>query len=93
MEGFVNLVVATTSTEETLPRSGSESTHIPSIGTTPEEEEENRSPRKKRLNKFLVPTCGNLDMVCGVNVAIEEVEDMVDQVIVRKIHGQNPNLE
>ena len=41
----------------------------------------------------MVPTYGNLNMVCGVNVPIEEVEDMVDRVIVRKICGRHPNLE
>ena len=39
-----------------------------------------------------MPTCGNLDMVCGVNVAIEEVEDMVDQVIVGKIRAETLTL-
>ena len=41
----------------------------------------------------MAPSDGNLNMVCGVNVAIEEVEDMADLVIVGKIHGQHPNLE
>ena len=93
VEGFANSVVETTGTEETLPGLVSKSSHIPSVGTTPKEEEENGSPRKKRQNKCLEPSGGNLNMVCGVNVAIEEVEDMDDWVIVRKIHGRHPNLE
>ena len=32
-------------------------------------------------------------MVCGVNVAIEEVEDMANRFIVGKIHGWHPTLE
>ena len=32
-------------------------------------------------------------MVYGVNVAIEEAEDMADRVIVEKIHGQHPTLK
>ena len=80
-------MVAVPGIEESLPGSGSKYGHNPSTGTTPEEEEENESPRKKRQNKCLVPSGGNLNMVCGVNVAIEEVEDMVDRVIVVKIRG------
>ena len=80
-------MVAVVGTKETLPGSSLESSHSPSAGTTPEEEEENGSPRKKRQNKFLAPTCGNLDMVCGVNVANGEVEDMANRVIVEKIRG------
>ena len=40
-----------------------------------------------------MPTCGNLNIVCGVNVTIEEVEDMDDRVILEKICGRHPNLE
>ena len=85
-------MVAAASTEEALRGSGSESSHSSSAGTI-EEDGENGSPRKKRQNKCPAPTCGNLDMVYGVNVAIEEVKDMADRLIVRKIHGRHPTLE
>ena len=85
-------MVAAAGTEEALLGSGSESSHNPSTGTT-KADEENGIPRQKRQNKCLVPTCGNLDMVYGVNVAIEEAEDMADRVIIEKIYGRHPTLK
>ena len=61
--------------------------------TSLEEEGDNGSPRKKTQNKCLDPSGGNLNLFCCVNVAIQEVEDMVDLVIVGKIRGINPNLK
>ena len=58
-----------------------------------EDKSENGIPRRKRKNKCLAPSGGTLNLVCGVNVAIEEAKDMDDMVLVRKIRGRNPNHE
>ena len=91
IEGFMNSLLKATEPQETLPGSGSNMSTNPSTENSLEEEGENRNPRRKRQNKCLDPSGKTLKLVCGVNVAIEEVEDMVDVVLVGKIRGRNRN--
>lgn len=47
-------------------------------------------PIKKRKNKCLTPSGSPLNLVCGVNISLEEAGPMAEQTLVGKICGRNP---
>ena len=47
----------------------------------------------KKTNKCLSSTSGPLNLICGVNVSIEDVRPMEDSALVVKICGRNPSSE
>ena len=51
--------------------------------------EARRSENKKRKNRCLNPSEGQLNLVCGVDLSIVEAKDMVKVSLVGKIRGRN----
>ena len=54
---------------------------------------EKRNPKHKKKKKFLAPSGGILNLICGVNISIEEAGDMAELVLVGNIRGRNPDQE